>query len=169
MKNMMISATTALLLSANALWADPIVAVELAPVAHKDATLVVVGADGTEIAYSPAQLEELPTYSLTTRTPWRDEPARFEGVLLTDLLAANGIANASAISIIAENDYATVMSQEVWNDVDVLVATRVDGRPHTRRARGPIQFVIDMEAYTTSEFTSEQNLVWMAARIEAEG
>ena len=168
MKNRIISAISALFLSAGALWANPIVPVELAPVTHIDATLVVVGADGTEITYTPAQLEELPTYSLTTRTPWRDKPATFEGVLLKDILATNGIDGANAISVVAENDYATVVPREVWANLDILVATRVNGRPHTRRARGPIQFVIDMDAYTASDVTSESNLVWMAARIEAE-
>lgn len=169
MKFSLFSAAAAFFLSTQTLWADPIVPVDLDPITHANATLVVVGADGRETAYSPSALEELPTYSLTTRTPWRDVPATFEGVLLSDLLAAHGIDGATAISVKAENDYATVIPRVIWDELDVLVATRVNGQAHTRRARGPIQFIIDMDAYDASDRTIEANLVWMAARIEAEG
>ena len=161
--------TLALISTATLVAAGPLSEVELAPISHADAALVVVGADGNEIAYSPAELEEFTTYSLTTTTPWREEPATFEGVLLSDLLAANGLESVGSILVTAENDYSTVMERELLESVDILVATRVDGRPHTRRARGPIQFVIQHEVFATSDLTSESNFVWMAARIEAGG
>ena len=163
------AAVAALFLTSQSLFAGSFVRTSLDPVAHADATLVVVGADGTETAYSPADLEAMTTYSLTTRTPWRDEPATFEGVRLSDLLAANGLDLADAIRVTAENDYSTVIDRALLDTVDILVATRVDGRAHTRRARGPIQFVIDLEAHENSDLTSDSNLVWMVARIEAEG
>lgn len=140
--------------------------VTLESMSHMQAELIVVGSDGAETLYDPAALERLPTYSLTTTTPWRSEPATFEGVLLTDLLAAHGLAEVDAITVTAENDYAVTIPRAVWEEFQILVATRVDGRPHTRRARGPIQFVIDMEAYAASPAAREDYLVWMAARIE---
>ena len=163
-----LAAAAALALSAQSALSGPLSKVELEPITHVDAALVVVGNDGTEHKYSPADLEEFTTYSLTTTTPWRDEPAEFQGVLLADVLAATGLDSASSIAVMAENDYRTVIPQAVWQEVDILVATRVNGRAHSRRARGPIQFVIDMETFNASELTSESNLVWMAARIEAE-
>lgn len=150
----------------------PATATEVTPVSldateHLRAELVLVRPDGTEMRYTPADLERLPTYSLTTTSPWRDTPARFEGVLLADLLAANGLAEADAILVTAENDFTSILEREAWTSVDFLVATRVDGRPHTRRARGPIQFIVDHETYETSPVVHEQHLVWMASRIEA--
>lgn len=168
MRFRILAAAVAVALSAQSAFSGPLAKVELEPVTHVDAALVVVGNDGTEHRYSPAELEQFTTYSLTTRTPWRDEPAEFQGVLLADVLAANGLDSVSSIAVLAENDYRTVIERAVWEEVDILVATRVDGRPHSRRARGPIQFVIDMDAFNASELTSESNLVWMAARIEAE-
>lgn len=141
--------------------------VTLDSIAHASAELTVIGTDGTEARYDPAALEALPTYSLTTTTPWREAPATFEGVLLTDLLAAHGLSEVEAILVTAENDYAVTIPRAVWEELDILVATRVDGQAHTRRARGPIQFVIDMDAYTASEIAREDYMVWMAARIEA--
>lgn len=141
--------------------------VALDSIAHAPADLIVIAADGTEARYDPAALEALPTYSLTTTTPWRSEPATFAGVLLTDLLAAHGLSEVEAILVTAENDYAVTIPRAVWEELEILVATRVDGRAHTRRARGPIQFVIDMDAYKASEIARQDYMVWMAARIEA--
>lgn len=141
--------------------------VELKPMKHRQAELVVVGADGQEMAYDPAGLETLPTYRMVTATPWREEPAAFDGVLLTDLLEQHGLSDAPAIVVTAENDYQVTIAREAWNDVQILVATRVNDRPHSRRARGPIQFVIGQENFQESEIANDNLLVWMAARIEA--
>ena len=102
-----------------------------------------------------------------TTTPWREQPADFAGVMLSDLLAAHGLDQAAEIRVTAENDYSTTMSRELLSSVPVLVATRVDGKAHSRRQRGPIQFIIDADDYSASPLTSESNFVWMAARIEA--
>ena len=59
---------------------------------------MIVAADGTEKSYSPADLEKFQTYSLTTTTPWRDDPADFQGVLLNDVLAANGLTRPTPSS-----------------------------------------------------------------------
>ena len=159
----------AALLAAQPVFAGEITPVELQPMKHRKAQLTVIAPDGTTRTYTPAQLEQFPTYQLTTATPWRDEPAVFEGVLLADVLSANGLSGTAAIQVTAENDYSTSITQSLIEEVEILVATRVEGKPHTRRARGPIQFVIDAEAFAGSDQTSESNFVWMAARIEPEG
>ncbi|MEO1025824.1 MAG: hypothetical protein AAFX07_09755 [Pseudomonadota bacterium] len=156
----------AMTMSVSSAMAGAMTPVELEPMKHVEATLVVIGADGQSMSYTPAELEQFATYSLTTTTPWREEPAEFEGVLLSEVLAAHGLDDATSILVTAENDYSTTLQRELLDSVPILVATRVDGRPHSRRARGPIQFVIDRNAFTASELTSESNFVWMAARIE---
>lgn len=143
------------------------VPVVLEPVRHSPAELTVVDPDGGATLYTPASLEAFPAYRLRTTTPWRPEAASFEGVLLTDILAAHGLSDASAILVTAENDFTATIPRALWEAVDILVATRVDGRPHSRRARGPIQFVIHMDEYSQHPLTREEHLVWMAARIEA--
>lgn len=156
----------ALFSSATGLLAEKFTPVSLDPISHNDAALVIVGDDGTETTYSPADLEGLPTYSVTTTTPWREEAAKFEGVLLTDLLAAHGLNDSEEIVVTAENDYSTSLNRDLLDEVRILVATRVNGRAHTRRKRGPIQFVVEQSEFEASDLTSESNFVWMAARIE---
>ncbi|MBT8425579.1 MAG: hypothetical protein KJO67_11430 [Silicimonas sp.] len=103
---------------------------------------------------------------MVTKTPWRPEEAVFEGTTLQVLLRAHGLDGSEAIRVTAENDFQSIVEREVWEDVPILLATRVDGRPHTRRARGPIQFVIPDADYSSSDVAKEGHLVWMAARIE---
>lgn len=160
-------AATALLAFSLPVAAGSFVETDLAPINHQQASLVVVDQDGNETAYSPAELEEMATYSLTTTTPWREAPAEFQGVMLRDVLRAHGLDTAATLLITAENDYTTTLTRELVDSVDIMVATRVDGQPHSRRVRGPIQFVIDAEVFSASNLTSESNFVWMAARIEA--
>ncbi|MEL6838631.1 MAG: hypothetical protein AAFP85_05025 [Pseudomonadota bacterium] len=142
--------------------------IDLSPINHAAAELVIAGQDGTERRFTPAMLEELDTFRMRTTTPWREEPANFDGVLLSDLLRASGLDDVDEIRVTAENDYTTVIPRALWETIPVLIATRVDGQPHTRRERGPIQFVISMDDYTASSIASEAHMVWMAARIEAQ-
>lgn len=166
MQTRFLAAAAAFVLSCQLALAGSLVKVELSPIEHLEATLVVVGTDGTQISYAPSELEAFPTYSLTTITPWRDEPAEFEGVLLADILASGGLDKIDTITVTAENDYKTVLARELWEKIDVLVATRVNGGVIARRARGPFLFVIDMDTLTDTELTDESSLVWMASRIE---
>lgn len=166
MKTGLITLLTCMNLSAGAAWASELTPTTLAPLTHNEASLVVLSPDGTENVYSPSELEAFTTYSLNTTTPWRDEPAVFEGVRLADILSANGLAEIDRILVTAENDYSTTIDIADLDRVDVLVATRVDGRPHRKRERGPIQFVIGDADFAQSGIESQSIFVWMAARIE---
>lgn len=148
------------------LFADDLKPVDLAPIAFNQATLTIVASDGTEVSYTPAELETFPTYTLTTTTPWREVPVKFDGVLLADVLSKNGLDSTATIVVTAENDYQTTFSRALLDTVDILVATRANDKAHSRRDRGPIQFVVGADAFTSSALTSESNFVWMAARIE---
>jgi len=152
-------------LGATAATAD-VVPVELEEIRHQRAELVIVGSNG-ETSYTAAELEGIGAHRMETITPWREQVTSFDGVLLTDLLAAHGIDGASGIRVTAENGYATEMEAEVWQRFPILLATRVNGKPHSRRSRGPIQFVLPM---SDSPEIGDRNMgkywVWMAARIE---
>lgn len=144
-----------------------VVPIELESVRYQAATLVVAGING-DVSYDQASLEALGAMRMSTITPWRETMTDFDGVLLQDVLAANGLSGAGKIRVTAENGYATEIESETWKNFPILLATRVNGRAHSRRARGPIQFVLPMSASPEvgmDGFLS--NWVWMAARIEA--
>jgi len=140
------------LLASSLIWATTALAgpvrIDHTPIKLHRAQLTVSGPTG-ETAYTPAQLEEIGFMRMTTVTPWREAPAAFDGVLLSDLLAANGLADASAINVVAENDYVVRIPADVWERWPILVATRLNGNT-----------LVGREDY-------QNNWVWMAARIEA--
>ena len=140
--------------------------VDLEPIGHVDATLTVVDANGNETIYTPQDIEALGGYRMVTTTPWRNEETVFEGGLLQDLLRKHGLDQAAAIRVLAENEFESILESAVWEAAPILLATRVEGRPHSRRARGPIQFDVSMKDYGGSPVIEERHLVWMAARIE---
>lgn len=140
--------------------------VELEPLRHAAATLTVVDASGAETVYTPADIEALGAYRMVTTTPWRSEETVFEGGLLLDLLKKHGLDATGAIRVVAENEFESIIEHSVWEAAPILLATRVEGRPHSRRTRGPIQFVVSMDDYDGSPVIAERHLVWMAARIE---
>ncbi len=131
------------------------------------AELVVVTPDGDRVSYTPNALEELPTYRIVTNTPWRDGEAVFEGVLLHDLLQKHGLTEAPAIRISAEDEYVSVIETSVLTNARFMIATRVDGKPHSRRARGPLQIVVDESVRATVEGVDDRHLVWGVTIIEA--
>ena len=141
--------------------------VVLPDVEHALASLEVIGSDGQSTVYSLAQLEDFPTYEIETRTPWRDQPAVFSGVLLSDVLARHDLLSASAIVVTAENEFTATFDRRAMMAAPILIATRVDGEAHSRRARGPIQFVIAEQDMMDSDAFEESHLVWMVTRIEA--
>ena len=159
-------AVLGLLFAAQSVAASDMLPVELEPMTHVPATLTIVDADGVRHDYSQADLEEFATYQLRTTTPWRPDAAVFEGVLLTDILAAHGLDGVGAIEVIAENDYKSEIERAAWMTGGFLIATRVDGMPHSRRARGPIQFVIADTVTRQSELVAERHMVWMARTIQ---
>lgn len=140
--------------------------VDLEPLRHVAATLTVVDTAGNETVYTPADIEALGTYRMVTTTPWRTDQTVFEGGLLQDILKKHGLDGVEAIRVVAENEFESILENAVWEAAPILLATRVEGRPHSRRARGPIQFVVSMDDYEASTAIEERHLVWMAARIE---
>lgn len=140
---------------------------QLEPITLSSASLTIEDHNGVQTVYDISDLEQFPTYSLTTATPWREEPARFEGVMLSDILERHGLQEMEMIAVAAENDYVVRFNRVIWSTVPILVATRVNGAPISRRERGPIQFVIDADAMVEhDDILSERYLVWMAASLK---
>ena len=134
---------------------------------HAVASLEVIGSEGQSAVYSPTQLEEFPTYEVETRTPCRAQPADFAGVLVSDVLARHDLLSAPMIVVTAENEFSAAFDRRAMMAAPILIATRADGAAHSRRARGPIQFVISEDDMKARGALNESPLVWMVTRFEA--
>lgn len=146
-------------------FSERLMQVELNPIQHNRGALVVVDMQGTKTNYSSADLENMTTYRMVTTTPWRRAPTQFDGVMLVEILRKHGLDQVSEILVSAEDGFGTLLSRDLFQSVDILVATRVNGKAHQRRQRGPLQLIIHEQDFRAPTLAKEANLVWMVARI----
>lgn len=93
-----------------------------------------------EAVFDMPMLERLPQSSFTTRTPWYQQPRKFTGPLLRDVVAAVG-GHGSQLRAFALNDYRVDIPAEDMQRYDVLLARLLDDRPMAVRDKGPL-FII---------------------------
>lgn len=96
--------------------------------------------DGTRLDLDMAMLQALPRTSIQTSTPWTKGVVTFEGVRLSDLLAAAG-TQGHDIRAVALNDYAVSLPATDARDDNVLVAYALDGKAIPVREKGPLWII----------------------------
>jgi hypothetical protein len=92
---------------------------------------------GDAAAFDMAMLEALPQRELVVPTPWFDEPRRFTGPLLRDVLAAAG-ATGTTLRASALNNYRVEIPFDDAVRHDVVLARLLDGKPMSVREKGPL-------------------------------
>ena len=139
--------------------------VDLAPLDKGEVVLEVATPEGVQ-AYDLAALEDLGVYRITTASQWDQEPPTFEGVLLADLLAKAGLADADAVELTAADDYSQVIPKEDWTTYPVILATRLDGAPLTDR--GPLRVVDPLSFFPELDDDNyHDRWVWSLKQIKA--
>jgi hypothetical protein len=123
----------------SAIYALLVVLAGAIPAAAADHVLSVEG-EAASMTFTMADLDALPQAALATTTPWTNRMVRFSGPLARDVLARSGIS-AGTFRAIALNDYAVAIPADDFNRHDVVLATRMDGRPMPVREKGPIWIV----------------------------
>lgn len=122
-------------------------------------------ADGAA-RFDIAMLKALPATSFTTGTIWTAGPSEFTGVELDDLLAHVG-AEGATLSAIALNDYRVEIPTAEAKDGGPIVAYALDGKPMSRREKGPLWIVYPFDGnadYRTE--TTYSRSIWQLDRIE---
>ena len=92
---------------------------------------------GDAAAFDMAMLEALPQHEIVAPTPWFDEPRRFGGPLLRDVLAAAG-ATGTTLKASALNNYRVEIPFDDAVRHDVVLARLLDGKPMSVREKGPL-------------------------------
>lgn len=85
-------------------------------------------------------LEALGLTKVATETPWTDGTIEFEGVLVRDLLELLE-ADGESVQAIALDDYVVEVPIADFVDYDVIVATRISGKPMRVRENGPLWII----------------------------
>lgn len=105
-------------------------------------------------------------HRIETRTPWTDGIARFDGVLLSDVLAAVG-ASGSSLFAEAINGYRIELPISDAEKFGVLLAMRMDGKLLSRRDKGPLWIVYPRDS--NAEIQDERydsRWVWQLNKLE---
>lgn len=110
-------------------------------------------------------LHALGTSTVRTSTSWTDGTQEFEGVLMSDLLAAVG-ARGDAIEAVALNDYSFGIKIEDFARYPVVLATTLNGHKLRVRDKGPLWLVYPRDQYSElqSELT-DRKMVWQLRRF----
>ncbi len=105
-------------------------------------------------------LEALGVHRLRTTTPWTNGVIEFEGVLARDIMQAVG-ARGKQIKASALNDYFSLLPMQDVHRYRVLLAFSMDGKPLTRRDKGPLWIMYPLDDHAELRERPIQNhLVW---------
>ncbi|MBZ9538765.1 molybdopterin-dependent oxidoreductase [Modicisalibacter tunisiensis] len=123
---------------------------------------------GDEARFDAAMLRNLGMHAVRTHTPWTEGVSRFEGPLGRDLLAAVG-ARGRQLRVKALNDFVAEIPVSDFEDNDVLLAMRRDGKPMSVRNFGPLFVLYPFDDHP--ELQTEKirfRSAWQVATIEVE-
>jgi hypothetical protein len=122
---------------------------------------------GAVAAFDMAMLEALPQASHTVQVPWYNEPRKFTGPLLRDVLAAAGHHGSTTMRTLALNDYRVDIPVDDALRYDVLLARLLDDRPMPVRDKGPLMIVypFDRHAHLRNALYFSR-CVWQLKAIE---
>lgn len=112
------------------------------PAPQGDVILTVSGnitqTNGDGVArFDRAMLQDLQQRTITTATPWFEATHDFSGPLGAALLDAVG-AQGATLRVVALNDYAATVPVSDLRDLDVVLATHLDGQVMSVRDKGPL-------------------------------
>lgn len=102
-------------------------------------------------------LQALPVTGFETTTTWTVGEQRFEGVTLKELLAIVG-AKGTSITATALNNYSVQIPIEAIGENAPIVAYHIDGKPFSRRDKGPLWIVFPYDA--SPEYQTELVYGW---------
>jgi len=116
--------------------------------------------------FDRAMLDNLPQHVMTTATPWTDGEQRFEGPLLSDLLAAVG-SEGDELVLRALNDYFAIVHLPEVTRYPLMLAMRVNGSTLSVRDKGPVWLLYPMSEFPELNTPYHRaDMVWQLSRIE---
>ena len=100
---------------------------------------------GDSAGFDMAMLEAVTQHTFTTKTPWFQQPRKFTGPLLRDLLALVG-AHGSTLRVAALNDYRIDVPADDARRFDITLARLIDDRPIAVRDKGPLFMIYPFDS-----------------------
>ncbi|WP_323786401.1 hypothetical protein [Thalassovita sp.] len=113
------------------------------------------------------EIEEAGLHDFTLFNPYDQREDKYTGVLFSDLVAKFGAENVQSITLTAIDDYIIEFSREEWNDLQIVLSTRVNGEYIGFDKKGPMRVVFPDYDATKPEYQETlPKWIWMITRIE---
>lgn len=126
---------------------------------------VATNLDGVA-AFDAAMLQALPQTDYVTSTPWSNGRVAYRGPRMTDVLAAAG-ATGEGVRLTAINDYSLEATMALIAEHQPILAMSADGVALTRRTKGPLFVMFDLDALPAATATNLfAYCVWQLVRID---
>lgn len=120
-------------------------------------------------SFTLEELKSLPQTGIETETPWTEQSDYYEGIALTDLLAATPIDTDafSQLRMTALNDYAVDAPIQKLTDADAVIVYQRDGEAMPVRDFGPYWMLFPFSDRPELENREIRNVsVWQLKSIE---
>ena len=120
---------------------------------------------GAEAQFDMDSLTALPATTFTTSTTWTEGTPTFTGVPLKALLDSRG-ATGTTVSAVALNNYAIDIPLDSLTDDAPIVAYQIDGKPFSRRDKGPLWIVYPYDS--NADYRTEMiygRSIWQLQRL----
>lgn len=138
------------------------------PPATGSRPIVRIGEPGQLKRLYLSEVEAVGLYRVETDSFWEGDTGVFEGVLVRDLLAELGLEDTARLDISAFDDYRAEIPAEDWTRWPLMLATRRDGRPLSRRDKGPTRIIYPRSmSEELKEMKYRNRWVWWIDRIVA--
>lgn len=122
--------------------------------------------DGSGALFDEDMLAALPRHRIVTSTPWTDGVKHFEGFLLKDLLDEVGAAG-NTLRAEGINGYRIEFPISDADEFGVLIAMRMDGKPLSRRDKGPLWIVYPRDSVPAAQDERyDHRWVWQLGKLE---
>lgn len=109
------------------------------PILSIEGRIAIVNASGKAV-FDRQMLEDMGMVSITTSTPWFDNPVTFEGVALKDLMTRVEASGEKVVAI-ALNDYRTTIPLADFYERGAILAIKRDGDYMPVSDKGPLFIV----------------------------
>ncbi|WP_254277121.1 molybdopterin-dependent oxidoreductase [Halomonas sp. 3H] len=127
---------------------------------------VQIGPGTPSLTLDRQTLLTLPQASMETRVPWHDEPARFEGPLLSSLIEHLEIRGDTLV-VTGLDGYSTRLSLAESDAMGAMLAHRCNGKPLNVREFGPL-LLLYPEGHGLSSQQRLFRTVWQVTHIDVE-
>ena len=124
------------------------------------------GAHG-EMHFSLDALRAMEQHAFRTGNQYIDNVAEFRGPLAHQVVDMIGRAGVTGARMTANNDYFTEIEIDELEKFNAILAIEMDGKPLSRREKGPIWLMYPIDGYPELQDSAYNNrLIWQLRTIE---